>query len=104
MSIWDYITTDNGRLYIAGFFGSVVAAALDYTGVIPAIRRIIVGTIIAVYTYELALPLTRLFLGLFDVPKEPSVALSGFLSGVIGVVFVETLLLAGKRFSKRFTE
>ena len=102
--MYEYLFTDHGKLMIAGFLGSVIAVSLDWTGFLSAIRRVLVGTITAIYTFELALPITKMFLGFFSVSKEPSVALSGFLMGVIGVVFVETILLAGKKFSKRFKD
>lgn len=104
MSLSEYFTTDQGRLAIASFFGSAIAVALDWNGVKPAIRRLVVGTITAMYTFELALPITKMFLGFFSAPQEPSIALSGFLMGTLGVVFVETLLLAAKKFGGRFRE
>ena len=104
MTLYEYLFTDYGRLIIASFLGAVLSAAMDYTGIWLFCRRILVGTIVAVHTYELAVPLTRFFLGLFDAPKEPSIALSGFLMGVMGVIFVETIILAGKKFRKKFDD
>lgn len=97
MSVWELLFTEHGRLVLASIFGSAVAVALDWTGIVPAIRRFVTGSIIGYFCYELAVPLTNLFLGVFSTNKDPSIALSGFLMGVMGVVFIETLLLGIKK-------
>lgn len=102
MSIYELVFTDHGRLVISGLFGSAVAAALDYGGIPATIRRLIVGAISAVFLHELAVPVTKLFLGLLGAPEEPSIALSGFLMGVVGVSFIEGLLLASHTFRDKF--
>lgn len=102
MSFWELVLTDHGRLVLAGLFGSAIAVVMDWTGFIPAIRRLVVGSVVSYFTYELAVPVTKAFLGVFGAPTEPSISLSGFLMGVCGVVFVESLMLAGKKFRGRF--
>lgn len=99
-----WMDSENSKLIIAGLFGSAVAVSLDWTGVIPSTRRFLTGGIIAYFAHDLAVPITNMFLGSFGNSIENSVALSGFLMGVVGVVFIETLLLAGKKFKRKFID
>lgn len=94
MTIWDWLSQGKGELLTAGFLGSVVSAAMEWTGTLPAIRKIVVGTICAVYLSPLALPLLSWILAGINVPPESAAGMSGFLTGVTGIVIIEIILKA----------
>ncbi|WP_378952029.1 hypothetical protein [Mesorhizobium sp. ANAO-SY3R2] len=94
MSLWEWFSTGKGELLQAGFLGSVVAAVMEWNGVIPALRKIIVGTICALHLSPVALPLLAWALGNLQVPQENAAGLSGFLMGVTGIIVIEIILKA----------
>lgn len=101
-SVLEWLYSESGRILIASAIGSAIAVLLDWTGShFDKIKKFFVGTIIGAYTYELALPITKFFIGSF-VDKEPSIALSGFLMGYLGIVFVETLKIGIKKLRDKF--
>lgn len=99
-SVLEWLYSESGRILIASAIGSAIAVLLDWTGS-HKIKKFFVGTIIGAYTYELALPITKFLIGSF-VDKEPSIALSGFLMGYLGIVFVETLKIGIKKLRDKF--
>lgn len=94
MSIFEWLAQGKGELLTAGFLGSVVAAAMEWTGVLPGVRKIVVGTICAVYLSPLGLPLLAWILDGINVPAESAAGMSGFLMGVTGIVVIEIILKA----------
>ena len=90
----DWLSHGKGELLSAGFLGSVVAAAMEWNGVLPALRKIVVGTICALYLSPVALPLLSWALGNLQVPDESAAGLSGFLMGVTGIIVIEIILKA----------
>lgn len=93
-AIGDWLQSDKGSLLIAGLAGSAVSAAMEWTGILPAIRKIVIGTLCAMYLSPLAVPLLGWVLGGLQVPTENAAGVSGFLMGVIGIVVIEIILKA----------
>jgi len=87
-----HILGDKAELATAGLAGSTVSAAVDWRGVAAAMRRIVVGTLCAMFLSPLGLPLLRWLLSGAKIPVENAAGMSGFLMGVLGVVFIEYLL------------
>jgi len=96
MSIFDWFQTDKGSLLVAGLAGSAVSAAMEWTGFLPAIRKIVVGTLSALYLSPLAVPFLTWILGGLSVPPENASGVGGFLMGVVGIVVIEIILKAFK--------
>lgn len=98
MSVWQSISawleTASGELATAGLAGAAVSAAMEWTGFLPAVRKIVVGTLCAMYLSPLAIPLLSIVLGAIDVPLEKTAGTSGFLMGVLGIVVIEILFKA----------
>ncbi|QPC87155.1 hypothetical protein GA830_10675 [Mesorhizobium sp. NBSH29] len=94
MTMLEWLAQGKGELLTAGFLGSVVAAAMEWTGVFPAVRKILVGTISAVYLSPLGLPFLEWVLNGISVPRESAAGMSGFLMGVTGIVVIEIILKA----------
>lgn len=96
MSVWQsfssWMQTATGELATAGLAGAAVSAAMEWSGFLPAVRKIIVGTLCALYLSPLAIPLLSLVLGGLNVPPEKTAGMSGFLMGVLGIVVIEILL------------
>ena len=94
MTILDWLNSATGELFKAGLAGSAVAAAMEWSGVLPAIRKIFVGTICALYLSPIAVPLLEWVLGTIQVPRDQAAGVSGFLMGVVGIIVIEILLKA----------
>ena len=94
MNILDWLSTEKGQLLQAGLAGSAVAAAMEWTGFMPAMRKIVVGTLCALYLSPLAVPILGWALGIANVPIENAAGVSGFLMGVSGIIVIEIILKA----------
>lgn len=94
MAILDWLSSATGELFKAGLAGSAVAAAMEWTGFLPAIRKIVVGTLCALYLSPLAVPLLEWVLGTIQVPRDQAAGVSGFLMGVLGIIVIEIILKA----------
>ncbi len=86
-----WLETATGELATAGLAGAAVSAAMEWTGFRSAVRKIVVGTLCAMYLSPLAIPLLSWVLGAIDVPIEKTAGMSGFLMGVLGIVVIEIL-------------
>lgn len=92
---FDWLTQFFGskaELALAGMAGAAVSSAAEWNGFLSAIRRIIIGTLCAMWLSPLGIPLLKLILGGLDVPKDNAAGVSGFLMGVLGIVFIEFIL------------
>lgn len=96
MTFWEWLQSGKAELILAGLAGSAVSAAMEWTGVLPAVRKILVGTLCAMYLSPLAVPLLGWVLGGLQVPTENSAGVSGFLMGIVGIVVIEIILKAFK--------
>lgn len=94
MTFWDWLHGHTGELLKAGLAGSAVAAAMEWNGVLPAIRKIVVGTLCALYLSPLMVPMLEWVLGTMQVPRDQAAGVSGFLMGVLGIIVIEILLKA----------
>lgn len=94
MNIMDWLSSEKGQLLQSGLAGSAVSAAMEWTGFMPAVRKIVVGTLCALYLSPLAVPLLGTVLGIAKVPRENAAGVSGFLMGVTGIIVIEILLKA----------
>lgn len=94
MSVLEWLQSERGQLIQAGLAGSAVAAAMEWTGVMPAVRKIVVGTACAMYLSPLAVPILGWALHGLQVPAENAQGVSGFLMGVTGIILIEIVLKA----------
>lgn len=94
MSFLEWIAGEKGQLLQAGLAGSAVSAAMEWTGFLPSIRKIVVGTLCALYLSPLAVPILGWALGIAQVPEENAAGVSGFLMGVTGIIVIEIVLKA----------
>lgn len=90
----DWLQGESGKLLLAGLAGSAVSAAMEWTGVLPACRKIVVGSLCAMYLSPLAVPLLEWTLGAIKVPEENGATLGGFLMGVVGIIVIEIIIKA----------
>lgn len=91
-----FLPGDWKTLLTAGVAGSAVSAAMEWTGMLPAIRKMVVGTLCALYLSPLAVPVLTWALNGLSVPSAAvrSTGLSGFLMGVVGIVVIEIIMKA----------
>jgi hypothetical protein len=94
MTIYDWLQSARGELLTAGALGAVVSVAMEYTGVLPAARKIAVGTISALYLAPLAVPLLSSVLGAISMPTENAAGVAGFLVGIGNIIIIEIILKA----------
>lgn len=94
MSIFDWLTGEKGQLLQSGLAGSAVAAAVEWTGIMPSLRKIIVGSLCALYLSPIAVPMLSWALGMGGIPIENAAGVSGFLMGVGGIIVIEIVLKA----------
>ncbi len=93
MNFWDWLASKNGELAMAGVAGSAVSVAMEWTGVLPAIRKLFVGAVTAYYLGPIGIPLFQWALGQIDI-GEQAASVGGFIIGVGGVIIVEIILKA----------
>jgi|GEM_PF-1298079 len=92
---WDWaISSGKGEIAIAGIAGSAVSVALEWTGVMSGVRRIFVGATTAFFLSPVGVPLFQWAFGAIDIPPDQAAGVSGFVTGLSGVIIVETLLTA----------
>lgn len=96
MSFWEWLASEKGELLTAATAGGVVSAAMDWTGFIPAVRKIVVGAISAYFLSPLAIPFVGWILDGISVPEDKALGMSGFIMGVIGIVVIDTLIRAAQ--------
>lgn len=96
MSILDIIIVGKTELIVSGLAGSIVAAVTKWDGWTATLRKLIVGTIAAMYLSPLAAPIIRAGFGVIDVPKEGADGVSGFVVGMCGIVIIEVMMNAVK--------
>lgn len=94
MTLFDWFQSEKGSLLVAGLAGSAVSAAMEWTGFLPAVRKIIVGTLAALYLSPLAVPFLSWVLSGLSVPPDNASGVGGFLMGVVGIVVIEIILKA----------
>jgi hypothetical protein len=94
MTIYEWLQSARGELLTAGALGAVVSVAMEYTGVLPAIRKIAVGSISALYLAPLAVPLLSSALGAISIPTENAAGVAGFLVGIGNIIIIEIILKA----------
>lgn len=96
MTFLEWWQSDKASLVLAGLAGSAVSAAMEWTGVLPAVRKIVVGTLSAIYLSPLSTPFLGWVLDGISVQPENAPSMSGFLMGVVGIVVIEIILKAFK--------
>jgi len=89
-----WVQGESGKLLVAGLAGPAVSAAMEWTGILPAVRKIIVGSCCAMYLSPLAVPMLSWALGGLQVPQENAATLGGFLMGVVGIIIIEIIVKA----------
>lgn len=94
MSLWDWVTTSEGKLALAGVAGSAVSVAMEWTGVLSSLRKLFIGAVTAYYLSPLGMPLFQWALGSMSVPEEQSASVGGFIIGIGGIIIVEIILKA----------
>lgn len=92
--IMEWFQGESGKLLTAGLAGSAVSVAMEWTGWMPALRKIVVGSLCAMYLSPLAIPMLEWALGVINVPTENGATLGGFLMGVVGIVIIEIIVKA----------
>lgn len=90
--LWSWLQSAKGELFQAGFAGAMVSAAMEWTGILPAVRKIVVGTLCAMYLSPITAPVFAWAFGGLSIPQENAVGVSGFLMGVVGIIFIEIVL------------
>lgn len=103
MNFWDWLSSRNGELALAGIAGSAVSVAMEWTGVLPAIRKLFVGAVTAYYLGPIGVPMFRWALGAIDI-GEQAASVGGFIIGVGGVIIVEIILKAFRIRSRQLKE
>ena len=94
MTLWDWISGDEGARAIAGFAGASVSAALEWNGLWPATRRVFIGFLAAWYLGPLATPMLSWALGGLSIGENSPATASGFLMGVVGITAIEIVVRA----------
>lgn len=95
-AFWEWLAGDKGQLLVAGTAGAVVSSIMEWTGVLPALRKIAVGATTAYFLSPLAVPFLGWLLDGISVPTENAAGMSGFLMGVLGIVVIETIYRAAQ--------
>lgn len=95
-SLLEWLGGDKGQLLTAGTAGAAVSAMMEWTGFLPAVRKIVVGAIAAYYISPLAAPFIGWLLDGISVPTENASGMSGFITGVLGIIIIETLTRAAQ--------
>lgn len=96
MTFWEWLGSEKGELITAATAGGIVSAAMDWTGFIPAARKIVVGAISAYFLSPLAIPFVGWILDGISVPEDKALGMSGFIMGVLGIVVIDTLIRAAQ--------
>ncbi|QJD54336.1 hypothetical protein [Aminobacter phage Erebus] len=96
MNFWEWFASEKGELLTAATAGGIVSAAMDWTGFLPAVRKIVVGTISAYYLSPLAIPYVGWALDGISVPQDKALGMSGFIMGVLGIVVIDTIMRAAQ--------
>ncbi|WP_331373759.1 hypothetical protein [Sinorhizobium chiapasense] len=92
---WDWaISSGKGEVAIAGIAGSAVSVALEWTGVMSGFRRLFVGATTAFFLSPVGVPLFQWAFGTIDIPPDQAAGVSGFVTGLSGIIIVETFLTA----------
>ncbi|WP_176085938.1 hypothetical protein [Martelella sp. HB161492] len=92
MNILDLLASEKSNVALAGLFGASAAAAMEWRGFLPTIRRIFVGGVTAYFLGPVGVPLFQWAGGLANVPLEPSASVGGFVMGVGGMTIVEFIV------------
>lgn len=103
-TILGWLNGSPGQVALAGLFGAVVNALFEWQGWLATWRKIFIGTVSAYFLGPLGIPILQWLLGKFDVPLQSSASVGGFIMGLIGVFFVETLLIAIKEKKRALLE
>jgi ammonia channel protein AmtB len=91
-SIIGWFTSDDGARAIAGLAGASVSAALEWHGLMPATRKVFIGTLSAYYLGPIASPVFEWAMSGLKV--NPGVGVSGFLMGLVGITVAEIVVKA----------
>lgn len=100
MTFWDLLSktwdvaasSGKGEIALAGIAGSAVSVALEWTGVLSGIRRLFVGATTAFFLSPIGVPLFQWAFGAIDIPPDQAAGVSGFVTGLSGIIIVETFL------------
>lgn len=93
MSDWiTQILSSKAEVGLAGFAGGLVATLVDWRGVLFGFRCITVGVLCAMWLTPLGVPLLKFILTTIQVDTDKAQGMSGFLMGVLGIVFIEFIL------------
>lgn len=94
MSLYDWLTSSEGKVALAGIAGSAVSVAMEWTGVLSSVRKLFVGAVTAYYLSPIGMPMFQWALGSVNVPEEQSASVGGFIIGIGGIIIVEIILKA----------
>lgn len=103
-SFLGWLNGSPGQVAMAGLFGAVVNAILEWQGWVATARKIFVGTVSAYFMGPLGIPVLQWLLGKFDVPPTSSASVGGFIMGLVGVLLAETILIAIKEKKRALQE
>ena len=73
---------------LAGVLGAVVSAVNDWKRPVVALRKLIVGSVTSWYMTPLAV---KVLTGL-GLPDQQTLAMGGFLTGILGVLLIELIV------------
>lgn len=92
----NFFASAKGELASAGAAGAAVSAIMEWSGIGAFIRRMVVGTLTAMFLGPLAVPFLEWALSGINVPRENSASMGGFIIGVSGIVIIEIITKAFK--------
>lgn len=92
MTLLEWWQSTKGDLFVSGIAGSVVSAVMEWEGVMPAIRRFIVGFLTAYHLGPAGIPIFAWVFGKVEIPVEQATSVAGFITGIGGIVIVEIIL------------
>ena len=88
------LRSESAQLALAGASGAIVAALTEWGGFIALARTVVVGALCAIYLSDLAVPLLAALLPVIKLKEASSVTLSGFIMGIVGIIFIELIIYA----------
>lgn len=96
MSFQEFVLWVKTDALPAGFAGSLVASMSFREGKVAALRRMIIGTLMAYYMGPIGVVVIYAVLGKVDIQPENAAASGGFVMGVLGTTLVDAILKAAR--------
>ncbi|KIP99068.1 hypothetical protein RU07_20535 [Agrobacterium tumefaciens] len=94
MTFWEWLSSSEGKVALAGIAGSAVSVAMEWTGPWASLRKFFVGGVAAYYLSPLGTIFFQWAFGKLSVPEEQSASVGGFIVGIGGIIIVEIILKA----------